>query len=47
LVGQLVGFMPVITGDYDDFINYKKDDVLAMAIQAKELIEEIDKFIHS
>ncbi len=36
-----------LTGDYDDFIDYEKDDVLAMAIPAKELIEEIDKLIHS
>jgi len=29
------------TGDYDDFIDYKKDDVLALVKPAKEFVAEI------
>lgn len=34
-----------LTGDYDDFIDYEKDDVLALVEPAKEFIQEIDKLI--
>lgn len=34
-----------ITGDYDDFIDYKKNDVLALIKPAQELIQETDKLI--
>ena len=34
-----------ITGDYDDFIDYQKPDILALVKPAKELIQEIDKLI--
>jgi uncharacterized protein (UPF0332 family) len=36
-----------LTGDYDDFIDYEKDDVLAMVVPAKEFIQEIDKLINN
>ena len=36
-----------ITGDYDDFIDYEKSDVIEMVEPAKELIQEIDKLIRS
>ena len=35
-----------ITGDYDDFIDYQKADVLSLLKPAKELIQEIDKLIN-
>jgi len=34
-----------ITGDYDDFIDYKKSDVLALLKPAQDLLQEIDKLI--
>ena len=36
-----------LTGDYDDFIDYEKDDVLALIQPAKEFIQEIDKLIET
>ncbi len=33
------------TGDYDDFIDYNKEDVLALFKPATEFISEIDKLI--
>ena len=34
-----------LTGDYDDFIDYEKDDVVGLIIPAKELISEIENLI--
>ena len=34
-----------LTGDYDDFIEYEKDDVVALVEPAKEFIQEIDVLI--
>ena len=34
-----------LTGDYSDFIDYTKDDVLALVEPAKELIQGINKLI--
>ncbi len=34
-----------LTGDYDDFIDYKKEDILPLIKPAKELIQEIDILI--
>ncbi len=34
-----------LTGDYDDFIEYVKDDVLALLKPAQEFVKEIDKLI--
>jgi len=35
-----------LTGDYDDFIDYQKDDVVGLIIPAKKLIAEIEKLIN-
>jgi uncharacterized protein (UPF0332 family) len=34
------------TGDYDDFVEIKEDDVLALLPKAKELIVTIEEIIH-
>ena len=34
-----------LTGDYDDFIDYERDDVVGLIIPAKRLITEIEKLI--
>lgn len=34
-----------LTGDYDDFIDYERDDVVGLLIPAKKLITEIEKII--
>ncbi len=34
-----------LTGDYDDFIDYEKNDVIGLIIPAKRLIMEIEKLI--
>ena len=34
------------TGDYDDFVNFSKDEVLSMIDPAHQLIYEIDKLLN-
>lgn len=33
------------TGDYDDYIDYKKSDVLDLIIPAREFIDEVEKLL--
>lgn len=33
------------TGDYDDFVDFTKEDVLDAIIPARELIEQIDNLL--
>ena len=35
-----------ITGDYDDFIYYEKEDIVPLTFPANELIKEIEKLIN-
>ena len=34
------------TGDYDDFVDFKNDDVIELIAPAKQLIEEIEELIY-
>ena len=34
-----------LTGDYDDFVDYERDDVVELTIPARKLITEIEKLI--